>query len=56
MKCNPEAMMDLMSFLDHHEADIAYDINDFGDLKGVFQDVFGREPRENPTPPDEAKP
>ena len=32
------------AYLKDHEHDIAYGVNDFGDLRGVFLLCFGREP------------
>lgn len=34
----------LASYLERHEQDIAQDVNDFGDLVGVFQSVFEAAP------------
>ena len=39
-----EAFSDLLAYLEYHESDIAYDINDFGDLKRVFFHLFGHDP------------
>jgi hypothetical protein len=36
----------LIEYLTSHESDIAYDINDFGDLKEVFIFYIGRPPVE----------
>lgn len=33
----------LKPWLDNREQDIAHSIEDFGDLQGVFRDLFGRE-------------
>ena len=35
------------TYLKNHEYDIAIDENDFGDLKGVFKLIVGREPKED---------
>lgn len=35
-------MLKLVAFLLAHETDIATDINDFGELKTVFDKVIGR--------------
>jgi hypothetical protein len=34
----------MQEYLKSHESDIAYEINDFGDLKDIFMMVFDREP------------
>lgn len=31
-------------YLEAHETDIAWQINDFGELEGIFKAVFGRKP------------
>ena len=38
-------MNSLIEYLAYHEEDIAYGINDFGDLKGLFTKIMSREPR-----------
>ena len=35
----------LLEYLQNHESDIAYGINDFGDLKELFVELFNREPK-----------
>ena len=35
----------LKMYLLSHESDIALDINDFGDLRGIFHNFFGWEAR-----------
>lgn len=35
----------LRAYLLHHESDISIGINDFGELKGIFYDLFDREPK-----------
>jgi len=42
----------LANYLEVHESDIADDINDYGDLLGVFVTVFEEEPKRH----DETKP
>lgn len=37
-------MEDLIFWLKSHESDIAFEVNDFGDLRHVFFDVAGRYP------------
>jgi len=37
----------LIEYLKYHEYDIGDDINDFGDLKDLFYDLFGRNARSN---------
>jgi hypothetical protein len=37
----------LSQYLNQHEDDIACGINDFGDLKGLFIEMFGRSAREH---------
>ena len=34
----------LLNYLHYHELDIASEENDFGDLRPLFEDVYGREP------------
>jgi len=41
-----EAYNNLLTFLKNREYDIAVDFEDFGLLKDVFHEVFGREPQE----------
>lgn len=36
----------LLEYLQNHESDIAHGINDFGDLKDLFVELFNREPKE----------
>jgi hypothetical protein len=36
----------LDGYLLYHESDIANEINDFGDLRGIFYDIFNRFPSE----------
>ncbi len=38
----------LSPYLRDHEDDIYLDINDFGDLAGVFEMIIGRKPGEEP--------
>lgn len=40
----PGVYDDLKRYLVDHEADIAFGINDFGDLKDTFELLVGREP------------
>mgnify|MGYP000010838848 CR=1 FL=1 len=35
----------LVGYLERHEQDIGLEINDFGELRGLFMAIFGREPR-----------
>lgn len=42
MSLDDQALNDLMEYLLHHENDIALDINDFGDLRYLFNAVVGR--------------
>lgn len=35
----------LKAYLADHESDIAFDINDYGELESIFAAVFGRYPR-----------
>lgn len=35
---------ELMDYLERHESDIAYGINDFADLIGLFVAAFKRQP------------
>ena len=35
----------LVNYLRDHEHDIAFDINDFGQLKPVFEQIFNRAPK-----------
>ena len=44
---NPTTSLELAKFLASHEDDIANDINDFGDLRSLFKDLFGFEPRKD---------
>ncbi len=37
-------IFDLKYWLIKHESDIAYEVNDFGDLKWIFHNVVGRYP------------
>lgn len=39
-----QAGVDLYKYLRAHESDIAYEIDDFGDLTVLFQVVMDREP------------
>ena len=39
-----DAQDELKAYLLNHESDIAYGINDYGDLVNVFIGVLGREP------------
>ena len=39
-----KATRELAQFLSHHESDIALDINDYGDLFGIFVEIFSRRP------------
>ena len=39
----------LIVYLEHHEGEIAYGINDFDDLRGVFAEFMERQ-AEEPTP------
>jgi len=41
-----EVMEILIAWLKSHESDIASDINDFGDLKPVFRELFMEEAQE----------
>lgn len=41
----PETTWALMQWLRSHEWDIAAGINDFGELKQVYCDVIGEEPK-----------
>uniref|UniRef100_A0A6M3JUN7 Uncharacterized protein n=1 Tax=viral metagenome TaxID=1070528 RepID=A0A6M3JUN7_9ZZZZ len=43
-----EVMEVLISWLKSHESDIANDINDFGELKPVFLELFMEEAQECP--------
>ena len=36
---------DLLSYIAFHEDDICDGINDFSELQGIFEDVFGRKPQ-----------
>lgn len=38
------AYTELISYLNGHEVDIVNNINDFGELWHLFEDVIGREP------------
>lgn len=40
-----KALQSLKRFLLSREADIAWDIEDFGDLREIFIDIFQREPK-----------
>lgn len=35
----------LANFLDSHEDDIAWDVNDFGSLREVYIEIFEQEPK-----------
>ena len=39
-----KALQDLKNFLISREPDIAWDIEDFGELHGAFTLIFGRDP------------
>lgn len=41
-------MTDIIDYLVFHEDDIAYGINDFGDLRQAFEELVGREPQKTP--------
>ena len=40
-----QAGKDLKAYLESHESDIAFEINDFGQLFSTFVEVFGRRPK-----------
>ena len=42
---NTVAVNSLKMYLLSHEKDIGLDINDFGDLRGIFHNIFGWEAR-----------
>ena len=41
---NHKTVGDLMEYLERHEQDIALEINDYGDLRGLFVQILGRWP------------
>ncbi len=44
MNCTRMCRERIFEYLRNHEIDIAYEENDFGTLKLVFMELFGREP------------
>jgi len=42
MRISDDAAQDLVDWLAAHEKDISDGINDFGDLRRVFMQIFGR--------------
>ena len=38
----------LIEYILYHEDDIAYGMNDFDDLMGIFTEIFGRLPEKEP--------
>jgi hypothetical protein len=51
VKMSTKAFTDLFRYLEKHEIDIANDVHDFGGLKRMFIEFFGRSP--NKETPDE---
>ena len=43
-----EVLSELVQYLKYHEDDIAYNINDFGELRCLFLAIFNRAPEKNP--------
>jgi len=41
---NPTVMTNFLGYLSSHEEDIANDINDFGELSGIFERLFNKKP------------
>lgn len=46
MKLRGFIPISFVGYLANHEHDIASGVNDFGDLKEIFEELFGREPEE----------
>lgn len=42
---SPRGIDTLSLYLASHEDDIAWEINDFGELKGLFIEMFNRSPK-----------
>lgn len=42
MNIDPDTWQDFLIWLSVHEYDIEIGINDFGDLRGIFYEVIGR--------------
>ena len=49
---------DFVAYLERHEDDIAWDINDYGDLREIFIAIFSRPPKkdEDGRKPNEQRP
>lgn len=45
LKIKTGSIVDLVTYLMEHEDDIAYSVNDFGDLRALFVDVMGEDPK-----------
>lgn len=45
MELTPDSARDLRGYLLAHERDIAYRVDDYEDLRFVFEEVVGREAR-----------
>ena len=41
----------LSDYLNNHEYDIAYSLDDFDDLRGLFVEIFEQEPHEDDSQP-----
>ena len=46
-KLTSQSFVDLFRYLEKHEKDIGNSVHDFGELKGVFIQLFDRAPRQD---------
>ncbi len=53
VELDAEALEKLRTWMFYRESDIAYGIEDFGELQDIFVALFGREAQENPARKEE---